>query len=101
MDAGEALRKPAITRERWDAIVLDPPRAGVDHAALLSVIALQAPKLVSVSCDPATLARDAKLLCAQGYALQSAQPFDVFPQTHHVETVAIFTQSSAGKDAGN
>lgn len=90
LDAGAALHTPTIASTRWDAIVLNPPRAGVDHATLLNVMALRAPKLVYVSCDPATLARDAKRLAAGGYVLQSAQPFDMFPQTHHVETVAVF-----------
>ena len=77
-----------ITQTKWDAIVLDPPRAGVEHAALQAMAALRSPKLVYVSCDPATLARDIKLLAEHGYLLSTAQPLDMFPQTHHVETVA-------------
>jgi 23S rRNA (uracil1939-C5)-methyltransferase len=70
--------------------LLDPPRAGCDKQALQRLLTLAAPRLVYVSCDPATLARDAKRLIAGGYQLTSAQPLDMFPQTHHVETVAIF-----------
>ena len=88
----QALTQRAIARQRWDAIVLDPPRAGVERTALLRIAALSAPRIVYVSCDPATLARDAQLLCSQGYALRNAQPFDMFPQTAHVETVAVFEQ---------
>ena len=65
--------------------MLDPPRTGVAASALGALAGLAAPRLVYVSCDPATLARDARLLCAAGYTLTFAQPFDMFPQTHHVE----------------
>lgn len=86
----QALRLPVVQQADWRAVVLDPPRAGVDGAALLQIAALKAERLVYVSCDPATLARDAGLLHANGYALAYAQPLDMFPQTHHVETVALF-----------
>ncbi len=89
----QALYQPAVQQRRWDAIVLDPPRAGVDQSALLTVLALGARKLVYVSCDPATLARDVKLICEHGYQLLSAQPLDMFPQTHHVETVALLVRA--------
>src|SRR5262249_4718109 len=85
-----ALRRHEIRQRRWDALVLDPPRGGVDRKALQQIVELKAPKLVYVSCDPATLARDAKFLGESGYALQVAQPLDMFPQTHHVEVVAVF-----------
>lgn len=85
-----ALTQPAVQERPWDAIVLDPPRAGVASVALTDLLTLAAPKVVYVSCDPATLARDAQILGANGYRLRYAQPFDMFPQTHHVETVALF-----------
>lgn len=87
-----ALKRKEIRQQRWDAVVVDPPRAGVERKALDQIVALQPPKLVYVSCDPATLARDAKVLCDSGYALLVAQPLDMFPQTHHVETVAVFSK---------
>lgn len=71
-------------------VLLDPPRAGCDKAVAAALVALGAPRLVYVSCDPATLARDAKRLIAGGYRLISAQPIDMFPQTHHIEAVAVF-----------
>ncbi|MFN8489774.1 MAG: 23S rRNA (uracil(1939)-C(5))-methyltransferase RlmD [Caldilineaceae bacterium] len=88
-----ALKRREIRQQRWDAVVVDPPRAGVERKALASIVALHPPKLVYVSCDPATLARDAKVLCDSGYVLQVAQPLDMFPQTHHVETVVVFLMS--------
>jgi 23S rRNA (uracil1939-C5)-methyltransferase len=76
-------------------VVLDPPRRGVERNALLALAALRAPVVVYVSCDPATLARDARILAEKGYRLQSAQPLDLFPQTAHVETVAHFVLGGA------
>jgi len=70
-----------------DFILLDPPRAGAESVVIKSILDLH-PKCISyVSCDPATLARDLKKLLAGGYALDSIAAFDMFPQTHHVETV--------------
>jgi len=71
-------------------VLLDPPRAGCDKSLISNLLSLAAPRVVYVSCDPATLARDAKRLITGGYRLVSAQPLDMFPQTHHIETVAIF-----------
>ena len=75
-----------------DAAVVDPPRAGLDRFALDTLIACRPARLVYVSCDPATLARDAKRLTAAGYRLVKVQPVDMFPQTYHVESVALFTR---------
>jgi hypothetical protein len=73
-----------------DVVVVDPPRAGLAPEALHGVIAWRAPRLVYVSCDPATLARDAARLAAAGYALDTIEAFDLFPNTAHVETIATF-----------
>ena len=78
-----------------DVIVLDPPRAGVSSEALDGLIGWRAQRLVYVSCDPPTLARDASRLVAAGYEVESVDAFDLFPNTPHVETVAVFTSSSA------
>lgn len=88
----EALVRPEIADGRWDAVVLDPPRAGVDRAALEHLLGLRPPQIVYVSCDPATLARDARILADGGYVLGPTQPLDMFPQTHHVESVVRFSR---------
>jgi tRNA/tmRNA/rRNA uracil-C5-methylase (TrmA/RlmC/RlmD family) len=70
--------------------VLDPPRTG--SAAIEGLAAWRAPLLVYVSCDPPTLARDAARLAARGYELTSLDAFDMFPNTPHVEAVAVFNR---------
>ena len=92
-DVGNALADFG-SKKTWHAIVIDPPRAGIEYAALKSIVALNAHQLIYVSCDPATLARDSRILCDRGYKLEHIQPFDMFPHTHHVETVAIFRRLS-------
>ena len=74
---------------RPDAVVLDPPRSGCLPQALTGLISLATPRVAYVSCDAETLARDLKVLCAGGYVLDRVVPIDMFPQTHHVECVAL------------
>jgi 23S rRNA (uracil1939-C5)-methyltransferase len=71
-----------------DFVLLDPPRAGAEEGAAAGILALEPRHISYVSCDPATLARDLRTLIAGGYQLESIEAFDMFPQTHHVETVA-------------
>ncbi|MEW5868105.1 MAG: class I SAM-dependent RNA methyltransferase [Chloroflexota bacterium] len=71
-------------------VLVDPPRAGLERAALDALLALGAPWLVYVSCDPATLGRDARRLAAGGYRLEQATPFDLFPQTYHIESISFW-----------
>jgi 23S rRNA (uracil1939-C5)-methyltransferase len=78
-----------------DAVILDPPRTGATPEALEGIIAWRPPRIVYVSCDPPTLARDAGRLVAAGYALEGIEAFDLFPNTPHVETVAVFDRRSA------
>jgi 23S rRNA (uracil1939-C5)-methyltransferase len=73
-----------------DVLIVDPPRTGVSPAALDEMIAWSARRVVYVSCDPPTLARDATKLVAAGYAIGSLDGFDLFPNTPHVEVVAVF-----------
>ena len=70
-----------------DVIVVDPPRKGLSPDVIDAIVTMSPARLVYVSCDPATLARDVKLLTAQGYSLTRAEAFDLFPRTFHVETV--------------
>jgi 23S rRNA (uracil1939-C5)-methyltransferase len=70
-----------------DLVLLDPPRAGAESAVIKGILDLRPAAISYVSCDPATLARDLKKLIAGGYAIDSIAAFDLFPQTHHVETV--------------
>jgi 23S rRNA (uracil1939-C5)-methyltransferase len=76
-----------------DFILLDPPRAGAESAVIKGILDLHPPQISYVSCDPATLARDLRKLVVAGYTLQSIRGFDLFPQTHHVETVVRLTQT--------
>jgi 23S rRNA (uracil1939-C5)-methyltransferase len=78
---------------RPETVVLDPPRTGATPEALRGIIALAPARVVYVSCDVATLARDARGLVAAGYALAGLRAFDLFPQTAHVECVAVFAKA--------
>ncbi len=89
------LKSAVIDRARPDLIVMDPPRAGVGAEVCALLARVQAPVLVYVSCDPVTLARDLKLLTASGYAVTELNLVDMFPQTFHIETVAILTRQTA------
>ncbi len=77
-----------------DAAIMDPPRKGVLPEVLARLAAFYPERLVYVSCDPATLARDLALLAKHGYAVDWAQPLDMFPQTYHVETVVRLTRTT-------
>jgi 23S rRNA (uracil1939-C5)-methyltransferase/tRNA (uracil-5-)-methyltransferase len=74
------------------AMVIDPPRAGCDEVFIRQLLALGPRRVVYVSCDPATQARDLKMLLAGGYTLEEVQPFDLFPQTRHIENVAVLSR---------
>ncbi len=78
-----------------DVVIVDPPRAGLDRRVLDAILHQAPNQLVYVSCDPATFARDVKRLIAGGYRLVSATPFDLFPQTAHIESVNFFTREKA------
>lgn len=91
-DAAQALPKLINGGAHADVIVLDPPRKGCDRAVLEAVAASGAHRVIYVSCDPATLARDAGILTKLGYSLKSAQPVDMFPQTAHVECVVLMSK---------
>ena len=77
---------------RPDAIVIDPPRKGCEEPVLSAIAESGVRRLVYVSCNPATLARDVKILSSFGFCVQSVQPVDMFPHTQHVETVVLMTK---------
>jgi 23S rRNA (uracil1939-C5)-methyltransferase len=74
--------------------VLDPPRGGCKPQVMERLLDLGPQRIVYVSCEPAILARDAKALAAGGYTLVEVQPLDMFPQTYHVETVALWRREA-------
>lgn len=78
-----------ILRERWDVVVLDPPRLGLTRQALQGLLRICAHKIIYVSCDPSTLARDIFRLSQHGYRCLEVQPLDLYPQTYHIEAVAL------------
>jgi 23S rRNA (uracil1939-C5)-methyltransferase len=72
-----------------DIVVVDPPRLGLERAVLEGMVALQPRRIIYVSCDPSTLARDLKRLVQRGYALRQVRPLDLFPQTYHIESITL------------
>jgi 23S rRNA (uracil1939-C5)-methyltransferase len=89
VDALAGLNELASAGERFDLVILDPPRTGA--ADLVKHIpALQPAKILYISCDPATLARDIAILGKVGYAVTRTQPVDMFPQTYHLESITLF-----------
>ena len=79
-----------------DVVVLDPPRSGCQPQALASLIEMNPSRVAYVSCDVETLGRDLKILCQGGYKLDEVVPLDMFPQTHHVECVALLSLGQQG-----
>lgn len=84
-----------------DAIVLDPPRSGCQPQALAAVIEHGPRRVVYVSCEPETLARDLRVLVDAGYELLEVQPVDMFPHTHHIECVATLRHRGSGVDSAS
>ena len=83
----EWIRSSAAKAADVDFVLLDPPRAGAESVVIKGIVDARAERVSYVSCDPATLARDLKKLIAGGYVIESLAAYDLFPQTHHVETV--------------
>ena len=90
-DAGQAAQQLSAEGIRPDVIIVDPPRKGVSADVIDAIARMAPPRVVYVSCDPATLARDVKLLTARGYALKTAEAVDLFPRCAHVETVVLLS----------
>ena len=85
-------REYAKNKVYADVIVVDPPRKGCEESLLNTMVEMDPKRIVYVSCDSATLARDLKILCERGYELQKVRPVDQFPMTVHVESVALLTR---------
>lgn len=97
-DAGDFMVKMAAEGAKADVVFMDPPRAGSDEAFLSSVAKLSPKKLVYISCNPATLARDLEFITENGYDVRKIQPVDMFPFTDHCETVVLLTKSGKKED---
>ena len=91
-DAGQAATRLAAEGLRPDVIVLDPPRKGCDEATLSAVVQMAPRRVVYVSCNPTTAARDSKWLEEQGYRVEKVQPVDLFPRTKHCECVIALSK---------
>lgn len=93
-DAGEFMVGMASRNEHADVVFMDPPRAGSDERFLKSLLKLRPDRIVYISCNPETLARDLELLCRGGYRAEGAYPVDMFPHTNHIETVVTLSPES-------
>ena len=91
-DAGEAAAQLAKRGLRPEVVVVDPPRKGMDGAAVSAVASMSPERVVYVSCNPATLARDILRFEELGYTLRDAAAVDMFPRTCHVETVVLLSR---------
>ena len=102
VETRDLVRQPLRAKElaRFDAVILDPPRAGA--APQIEQLASSGVKLiVYVSCNPATFARDARVLTGAGYAIGAVQPFDQFLWSHHIELAAVFRSARDSASAYN
>lgn len=91
-DAGEFMVKMAEQGEHADVVFMDPPRAGSDEAFLSALVKLAPKKVVYISCNPVTQARDLNYLTGHGYTVETCQPVDMFPWTYHIENLVSLTR---------
>ncbi len=91
-DANQGAQRIIKSKLKVDAMIVDPPRKGCTRDTLDAIVKISPQRLVYVSCDPSTLARDVKILEEKGYKLQSVQPVDMFPGTNHVENISVLTR---------
>ena len=92
-DASQAAKRFAAEGKMPDVIVVDPPRKGLAPEGIEAMLAMQPKRIVYVSCDPATMARDAAQICKGGYRFEKAEAFDLFPRCAHVETVVLLSRA--------
>ena len=93
----EKVLPELLKKEKAEAIIFDPPRRGIDEKALRSVVKNKIKKIVYISCNPATFARDTKFLIENGYRLEKVSAVDMFPQTNHVEVVGVMSKVNPNK----
>lgn len=95
-ESGDSASKPSVhginINDKIDVVVVDPPRKGCDKTTLDAILDMSPERVVYISCNHATAARDAKYLCEQGYSLVRYRPCDMFPRTAHVETVCLLSK---------
>jgi 23S rRNA (uracil1939-C5)-methyltransferase len=96
-NARTGVRPLLVQTGKPDVVVVDPPRAGLSQKIVRRVLECEAKKIVYVSCNPTTLAPNAAQLTEAGYTLRKVRPVDMFPQTPHIECVALFEKTGAGK----
>lgn len=90
-DLRETISCAMAQTRRPDVVIIDPPRAGMHNDVVKQLVTLKPDKIIYVSCNPSTFARDARLLCDSGYDLRQTQPVDMFPMTPHIELVSKLT----------
>jgi 23S rRNA (uracil1939-C5)-methyltransferase len=93
-DAGEFMRGMAEQREKADVVFMDPPRTGSTEAFMSAAVSMSPGRIIYISCEPETLARDLKWLTSHGYKAREAVAYDMFPFTENVETIVLMTKQS-------
>ena len=88
----EDVIKDIASKDKFDALFVDPPRKGCDRVFIDTIIDMRIPNIVYISCNPATMARDIKILEENGYKLKKVRPFDLFPRTNNIETVCLMAK---------
>lgn len=95
------FKHPAVKDTKFSLVIVDPPRQGLSSEAIKGIIALKPEKLMVVSCDPATLARDLRILVESDFRVRVIQPIDMFPQTYHLENLVFLTHKYTGAQAAH
>ena len=93
-DSGLIAQEHAQRGEKPDVIIIDPPRSGCDEKTIEAIVKMSPDRIVMISCNPATAARDAKILCEQNYHIKKAKAVDLFPRTTHVETIVLLQRGT-------
>lgn len=100
-DAKEVFKSMVSNDQKFDVVIIDPPRKGSDKEAIDAVANLSNKYIIYVSCNPSTLARDLKLLQEKGFSPKHIQPVDMFPQTHHVESIVLLSKTTDSTSANS